>query len=215
MALGWKKQSSWRSTSMRISHEAVTTVLGPGRRYAIWVQGCGKRCPGCINPAGWDMVGGYERSVEALLATIHCTADLDGITISGGEPFLQFNEVKRLVERLKATTDLDVMIYTGYTVEELRARLGNGFSTFLTTVDILVDGEYVDSENTGSMYRGSDNQRILFGTEKYRAYAERIARAKYRPLSFEIGSDGAIFLIGLPPPQFYGSFLQEIAGGTT
>ncbi len=199
---------------MRVSHETVTTALGPGRRYVIWVQGCDKRCAGCINPAGWDKSSGALRSEEDLLGSIIGNTGLTGVTISGGEPFLQFDELSKLVDMIKEKTDLDIMLFTGYRIEELERKFGAAFSEFKRKIDILIDGEYIEEQNTGSMYRGSDNQRIFFFTEKYRPFSERILSSKKRDFSFQVINNGDIYFIGIPPVGFYEEFLRNLGGQT-
>lgn len=197
---------------MRISHEATTTSLGPGKRYVIWVQGCEKRCSGCINPAGWDKNGGYLKSVDEIVSAIMEHDKLTGVTISGGEPFLQFDELCKLVNRIKSSTSLDIMIYTGFQFEELKEKFGTVFDELLNRIDILIDGEYIREQNTGSMYRGSDNQRIFFMTDKYQKYAEKILSSKNRDFSFQVTENGDVYFIGVPPVGFYEEFLKTLGG---
>lgn len=197
---------------MRISYETITTSLGPGKRYALWVQGCEKRCKGCINPAGWDKKGGYSKSVDEIAASVMECDGLTGVTISGGEPFLQFDELVKLIDTISARTDLDIMIYTGFKVEELREMFGASFDEAMCRIDILIDGEYIQEQNTGSMYRGSDNQRIFFPTGKYLAYAEKILSSRNRSFSFQIIENGDVYFIGIPPVGFYEEFLKNLGG---
>ena len=82
--------------------EEKTKVLGPGVRYVVWVQGCKRRCPGCINPLGQPLSeNGYWKSVAALEQDILHVEGLTGITISGGEPFLQAEALAKLVKLIK------------------------------------------------------------------------------------------------------------------
>ena len=104
---------------MKVSYIAKTSVLGPGKRCAIWMQGCNKRCKGCINPEGQDLKGGYEISINTLLDKIFSFDEITGVTISGGEPFIQYNELLNLINGIKKSSDLDVMLYSGYTLEEI------------------------------------------------------------------------------------------------
>ncbi|MCM1506595.1 MAG: radical SAM protein [Ruminococcus flavefaciens] len=194
---------------MRISHESITNSLGPGKRYVIWVQGCKKNCPNCINPEGRKFSGGYTKSVKEIINCITSLDDICGITVSGGEPFLQYNELKELITLLKLHTKLDVMLYSGYTYSEILAMYPDS-EEFFRNVDIFVDGEYLDEMNSGSAYRGSDNQDIYFFTEKYKPYAEKILSSKQRDFSFEIDDNGEIYFIGIPPKDFYSQFLREL-----
>lgn len=194
---------------MKINHESITNSLGPGKRYAVWVQGCEKRCFNCINPDGQKTDGGYIKSPEEIKQYIMSLDGICGITVSGGEPLLQYDELKELVFWIKSSTDLDVMIYSGYTYSEILDIYPDAES-FFEKFDIFIDGEYVDTMNTGSAYRGSDNQNIYFFTDKYRSYAEKILSSKQRDFSFEINQNGEIYFIGIPPKDFYSRFLHEL-----
>lgn len=195
---------------MRISHTATTEFLGPGNRYVIWVQGCEKRCKGCINPEGWRKDGGVEKSVEDLVLEIKAKEEIVGVTISGGEPFLQFDELVKLVSVLKKQTTLDVMLYSGYTLEELVIRFGSKLDELFPFVDLFIDGEYIDELNNGNAYKGSDNQKIYYFTEKYISEKERIEMLRNRDFSFEIKDGEDVVFIGIPPKGFYTEFIDKI-----
>ncbi len=197
---------------MRVGYETITEVLGPGKRYVIWVQGCKKRCNGCINPLGWYEEKGYNESVENLFKKIISFNDLTGITISGGEPMLQFDEIKKLTKLIKTHTQLDIMLFSGYTLKEIRKQYGKEADDFFKIIDIFIDGEYKDELNNSSMYRGSDNQNIYFFTEKYRAYKEKILSSTKRDFSFEINGNGDVYFIGIPPIGFYEKFIKNLKG---
>lgn len=191
-----------------ISHYAMRTeVLGPGARFAVWFQGCAKNCPGCINPEGREIGGGAYLSVDALMQKIRATSDLTGVTVSGGEPFLQADELRELIRRIKAETCLDVMLYSGYRFEELTTQYG---PEFFEQIDIFIDGEYIESLNHNSMYRGSDNQRMFFFTPKYRQYAERWLQATKRDIAFEYTEENGLIFIGIPPKDFYTALLAKL-----
>jgi len=195
---------------MRISHTAKTTCLGPGLRYVIWVQGCKKRCRSCINPDGWDIGGGIDVSVEKLVSEIKSERDISGITISGGEPFLQLDELIAFVDSVKKETELDIMIYSGYSLKELIQMYGDRLDALFPNVDIFIDGEYVDELNDNSAYRGSENQKIYCFTERYRDMQEYFESHKGREFSFEIKDGGEVIFIGIPPKDFYSKFIEKI-----
>lgn len=115
-------------------------VDGPGIRYVIFTQGCPHHCEGCHNPDSHDMNGGYLCLNDDIIKDIEANPLLDGVTISGGEPFSQIEPLIELIQRLRQMK-LHVMIYSGYTYEEL---LQNTKAVeLLTLCDVLVDGRFI------------------------------------------------------------------------
>lgn len=191
-----------------ISHiSKQTTVLGPGKRFVIWFQGCEKRCEGCINPAGQEIGKGIFIEVDELIEIIKNQKDIVGITISGGEPFLQVNELRKVINKIKSETNLDIMLYSGYLFQELVPKYG---VDFFELIDIFIDGEYVEELNNDSIYRGSDNQKIYFFTNKYKKFKDQIISCKNRNIEFELNQCNELFLIGIPPKGFYQKLLDKI-----
>ncbi|MDR0914729.1 MAG: anaerobic ribonucleoside-triphosphate reductase activating protein [Oscillospiraceae bacterium] len=138
-------------------------VDGPGVRMAVFVQGCPHRCPGCHNPQSWDFDGGYWGSVEKIIAVAKANSLLQGITLSGGEPFCHAEPLAKLAA-MAHEIGLNVVTFSGYTFEELTA----GFSTnpfwqeLLQNTDILIDGKFVLAQKSLELkFRGSKNQRVL------------------------------------------------------
>ena len=150
------------STKIRlygVVHDSI--VDGPGLRYTLFTQGCLHHCPGCHNPQSWDINGGYEEDIETIVADILSNPLLDGITLSGGEPFLQVKPLKILVSQIKAQTSLHIMIYSGYVYEDI-LKLGQDAIDLLSLCDTLVDGRFVLSlRSLELIYKGSSNQRII------------------------------------------------------
>ena len=116
-------------------------VLGPGKRFVIWYQGCLKNCRNCINQDGRKLEGGIFYSNNELFELIMNEKELTGVTLSGGEPFIQFDEVFGLIKVIKENTDLDIIIYTGYKLNDLIKKYRNEFCEY---IDILIDGEYIE-----------------------------------------------------------------------
>ena len=194
-----------------LSHrERRTKVLGPGERYVIWTQGCKKNCRNCINPAGRVLgSNGYQIGVDELTREIEETPSLTGITISGGEPFLQADALLRLIRRLRAETTLDVMMYSGYTLAELRSWQNASVDEILSSIDLLIDGEYVEELNTNKIWRGSDNQKIHFLSKKYLPFKAKIESVHNRSIEF-VCRDDELFLIGIPAKGFQSDFIKNI-----
>ena len=146
--------------------EQQVTALGPGRRFAVWTQGCHRRCPGCISPNTWDLKGGYSTDTESL-AQQALKSNAQGITISGGEPFLQAEALVDFIQRVRMERDVGIIIYTGYTLEELQKLQTPGVDELLNHCDLLIDGAYIEEKNDGKNLRGSSNQRAIPLTDRY------------------------------------------------
>lgn len=136
-------------------------VLGPGKRVGIWVTGCGFACPGCMSPELQDPHGGKEMDCLQIVESIgRITDQIDGITISGGEPFDQAPELRRLVTLLCRLVTEDIIIYSGYTLQQLQQRNCPDTNAVLAAIAVLIDGRYVESLDDGKGLRGSSNQCI-------------------------------------------------------
>ncbi len=155
-------------------------VLGPGKRLGIWVCGCKRGCKGCSNPELWVQKPEYEVTVEDIMSLVSRISDLhkiDGFTISGGEPMDQPEGLSQLITQLSAYSK-DILIYTGYRIDELKKREDPATNIILSRAAVLIDGEYREEENMDVLLRGSSNQRIHIlipemaeGYEKYLASA--------------------------------------------
>lgn len=138
-------------------------VDGPGIRFVVFVQGCNHKCPGCHNEHSQDFSGGKYMSISTIIEKLKENPLLDGVTLSGGEPFGQADVVSKLAEELKLL-DYNVMTYSGYTYEQIeeKALTDNGFSRLIENTDILIDGRFEEEERNLTLnFRGSENQRII------------------------------------------------------
>lgn len=149
-------------------------VLGPGRRIGIWTMGCNRNCYNCVSPFLKKVDKNKYMSVDKLLERIKkylCSKKVDGITISGGEPFLQ-DDLLDLLIGLKKLNINDVLVYTGNTLEELHQQLDD-IQLYLETIDVLVDGPYVDELNDNKNLRGSSNQKVYVFNENLKEIYEK------------------------------------------
>ncbi|WP_035370120.1 anaerobic ribonucleoside-triphosphate reductase activating protein [Acholeplasma hippikon] len=136
-------------------------VDGFGLRFVIFTQGCKLRCLNCHNPKTHDLNGGKMVNLDEIQRLWRKNPIIHGITISGGEPFLQPESVSELVRRAKAD-GLDVICYSGYTYEALRKRECKSTNQILDKADYLIDGPYIHQlRNLNLLFRGSSNQRII------------------------------------------------------
>ncbi len=134
-------------------------VDGPGLRYAVFTQGCPHNCEGCHNPNSHDMNGGYFEEIDSIMEKIKKNPLLDGVTLSGGEPFMQPAECAEIV-RKSHEMGLNVMVYTGFTFEELLKN--EQYMKLLKNTDLLVDGKFVLALKSIDLnFKGSSNQRII------------------------------------------------------
>ncbi len=151
---------------------AATDAEGPGRRCALWFQGCPLRCPGCCNPEMLPFAGGQTWRVGAVVALVEETAARDGvegITLLGGEPLAHAGGAAELARRVQGL-GLTVMVFSGYTLEEAHRLPDPAVRELLAHTDILVDGPYLrERPDTRRRWVGSTNQRIHFFTDRYRA----------------------------------------------
>lgn len=146
---------------------ADTLAEGPGRRFAVWVQGCPIRCEGCCNPQMFGESGGEEIEVEALAERVLATPGIEGISFLGGEPMEQAEAVLALATRVKAA-GLTVMVFSGWTIAELRARKSASIDGLIAIADLLVDGRYEASlPEARRRWIGSSNQVMHFLTDRY------------------------------------------------
>lgn len=139
-------------------------VDGPGLRMVIWTQGCIHGCVGCHNAQTHNLYGGYEIDIDIIINYIKTLKLQRGITLSGGEPFLQQEPLQRIARQAKKY-NLDVWAYTGYTFEKLIDKDNPSYLKnlkLLNEIDVLVDGKFIESKKDISLrFRGSSNQRII------------------------------------------------------
>jgi len=141
--------------------ESITD--GPGIRYAVFAQGCPHYCTGCHNPESHSFTDGYLMKEDILIAEILKNPLLDGVTLSGGEPFMQAAELAAVASAVKAK-GLNVIVFSGYTYEELLvlAEERKGYTALLHNTDILVDGRFdIARKSMDLRFRGSTNQRAI------------------------------------------------------
>lgn len=136
------------------------STLGYGKRIGIWTIGCRHGCYNCSNPELWNANEAKEISVDDVIECIKKVDCYDGITITGGDPFEQVDELAILVDRICELGCKDILIYSGYTFDELKKK-GHVYNQILSKIGVLVDGRYVDELNDNISIRGSSNQKII------------------------------------------------------
>lgn len=137
--------------------------LGPGGRVGVWVQGCSKKCKGCISEELQVFDKSKDIPVGALVSIVKQEANrnkCERLTISGGDPFEQPKELLMFLEGVRSTFK-DILVYTGFTFDEIKSF--EYAEECLCYIDVLVDGRYIEDENKGkSRLYGSNNQKVIF-----------------------------------------------------
>jgi anaerobic ribonucleoside-triphosphate reductase activating protein len=141
---------------MRIAGIVRDSIVdGIGVRDVVFFQGCGKRCKGCHNPDTWDYMGGCHRFIGDVAMELSDSSN--NVTISGGEPFDQFEDLLELC-RMLSEQDKKIWVYTGNVVDPTK-RIYQRLARY---VDVIVDGRFVeDKKDCNLRFRGSSNQRLI------------------------------------------------------
>lgn len=180
------------------------TVLGPGRRIGIWVQGCSIRCKGCISQDTWEDDPGRAMPVSRLVAWCRKVgaAGFDGVTISGGEPFDQPRGLAALLDALalwrsEPGIDFDILCYSGYplaTLERKHPRL-------LARLDAVIPEPYVEAQPSAKLWRGSANQRLVplsaRGRERFARYVDAPVAEEGKRIQVMVDA-GEVWYVGIP-----------------
>ena len=138
-------------------------LYGPGKRLLLFTQGCSLRCKGCTNQHLWEFGKGIDVTIEEIL---NQCADLDGITLHGGEPLDQANVLVELIKKLKQQGKT-VILFTGYIFKELNKVQKQAW----TSSDMVISGRYEEqNRNIYLQFRGSTNQKVFTHKGKYKDY---------------------------------------------
>lgn len=180
-------------------------VLGPYARAVIWVQGCDFGCKGCIVPESWDRDAAEEVDISELVAWVLNQPNIEGVTLSGGEPMLQSEALSILIDELRGAKDLGVVCYTGYRLEHLK-KLGDiSQNNLLKKIDLLIDGVYSENLQDDLLWRGSNNQRLLLLSDRYREFLQSQSDLS-AGLEFFLNGTGEVGFSGVP---IQSNFRQE------
>lgn len=173
------------------------TALGPGRRLALWLAGCTIRCPGCVTPQLWNQDAGTKLTGKMLwerIRRIDCA--LDGITITGGEPFEQAGELAQFLGNLREQRpEWDILVYSGYNFTTLRRRLGA--KRLMAVVDVLISGPYRRKLKSRRPLMGSSNQRVYSLSIRGREMADALDGMPREHANLAVGANGRNWLVGV------------------
>jgi anaerobic ribonucleoside-triphosphate reductase activating protein len=187
--------------------EPRSVANGPGERFVLWVQGCPRRCSGCFNQELLPFVDKDWIGVKELASLVRSAGDIEGITLSGGEPMSQATALAELTSELRRD-GLGVVCYTGYTLAELGRSANPWVHRLLANVDMLVDGPYEERSRINAKWRGSANQRVHFLTERY-AYLRPQASEREAEVEFVVGPDG-FMTTGTPSENLIASIEEAL-----
>jgi anaerobic ribonucleoside-triphosphate reductase activating protein len=182
-------------------------VLGPGDRVGIWLCGCKRECHLCSNPELWKPQPKYELTlpnIKKLIDNIANKNKITGFTITGGEPMEQAEELSELLTFL-ALISKDIIIYSGYTLYELQQNPSNDIKNILSTIAVLIDGEYIEERNNDVILRGSDNQRINVLNPNFKNIYDEYLKTAHNQIQNFTTTDGVVS-VGIHKKRF----LEEI-----
>jgi anaerobic ribonucleoside-triphosphate reductase activating protein len=178
------------------------TALGYGRRLGIWTQGCTIGCAGCVSRDTWDSYAGRAMPVSELVNWIASNArdDIDGITVSGGEPFDQPVALSALIDGIRTLSHqgqaLDLLVYSGRSLEWLQRH----HARIVDSVDALITGPYMRHRPAGRAWIGSANQLLhtvtTLGRERY---ADGLPPLRDRTMQFSVDAQ-SVWMVGVPAP---------------
>ena len=166
-------------------------VLGKGERVGLWVQGCSLGCKGCISQHTWDKEGGKVYKVESLVMKL-LSYGTTKVTITGGEPFEQSQQLKQLLISLRESGVDDVLLYSGFKYNYLK----NHFLDILKLIDVLVVGRFEIDKPTQFIYKGSENQEMIILNHRLEDEYIQYRQDTQRRLQLTKGEE--LFVLGIP-----------------
>jgi anaerobic ribonucleoside-triphosphate reductase activating protein len=181
--------------------------LGPGLRSVVWLQGCDKDCDGCISPEmrprRAEILVDPKRQAKAMINL----PQVEGVTVSGGEPLLQAGPLEEFLRFIKENSNLNTMVYSGFTIEEIRAVPAR--AECLRQIDLLIDGRY-DRSLPQVLWRGSSNQR-LFSPTGYFSQAQLTLWENTLQNNLEVHLvNNRVLIVGIPDVGFLDQFQQRL-----
>lgn len=173
--------------------ESTSHIYGPGTRFVIWLQGCALACEGCWNREMWSFKAKKLIHREQLLQQILSQQDVQGITILGGEPMHQADNLIWLLDKIRLESKLTTFVFTGYEEAELHSQ--GVLNSLYSLCDILAIGRYDASQrNTYQQWIGSDNQRLIYPPSS----REKFNQQPINQVEVIIEESGSIRILGFP-----------------
>jgi len=177
--------------NLRLNYIApISMANGPGRRYTVWVQGCSIHCPGCHNVDTWDPAKGFDKPVDDLIKDIQEIKDLDGITITGGEPLDQFEPIYDLCSKIYGK--MSIFLTTGYDLGQI---YDQDLIEILNVLDIICTGPFQKDLVCEGSWKGSSNQIVSYLTP----LGKKQSLMPIVPREIIIDKSGSILTTGFHP----------------
>jgi len=193
---------------------ARSSVNGPGIRAVVWVQGCPLRCNGCFNPEFLPFSNGHPIEVRNLATMILAIDNIDGVTFSGGEPFAQAAPLAELGAMLRQA-GLSVVIFTGFTWDQITAKNRPAWRNLLSVTDILIAGPYNHERYSGHV--GSTGKHVIHlceGRPLFGPVGDSLMNQGARDeIEFTILPDGRMIVTGFPGSRLVGELVSLSSGG--
>lgn len=176
---------------MNIHAFKISRVNGPGKRFTLWTQGCSKGCVDCFNPETWSNKNNIVLSTHEIFELIK-EEEIDGVTITGGDPFEQEEELLDLLILISnLSLSKGVIVFTGFTYDEIRENKIR--EKCCDYIDVLIDGRYEKENRVSDCFKGSSNQNIIYFSSKVKE--EELIMDQEVEVSL---SDGIISVTGFP-----------------
>ena len=176
---------------MNIHAYKISRVNGPGKRFTLWTQGCSKGCVNCFNPETWNNKNNIVLSTSEIFEMIK-DFELEGVTITGGDPFEQEEELLELLILISSLSlSKGVIVFTGFTYDEIRENKIR--EKCCDYIDVLIDGRYEKENRVSDCFKGSSNQNIIYFSSKVKE--EELIMDQEVEVSL---SDGIISVTGFP-----------------
>ena len=191
---------------MRIERTlSFVKTLGPGERLCIWTNGCPRRCKGCVSERLQEVNPSTERDVKEYFKDFDLSL-YDGVTISGGDPFMDPSELLKAVKYFKSRGVKDILVYTGYLLEEIKQN--ETMNECLKYIDVLIDGPFIEEENDNKHNLiGSLNQRIIFLNESLKDKYEAYIKSERHMDEYKRGNK--LIGVGIPTREYIEEFKKR------
>lgn len=173
--------------------------LGIGIRLGIWTKGCNRICPGCSNPELQIFDPSSDIPVKELLQSFE-KYSFDGVTITGGEPFLQAKELSELVKGFINHGIEDILIFSGFTKKELIEKHDKDIDYILENIAVLIDGPFDIRKPSNKILIGSTNQKVHFQNEAFKERYESYMKNNKQVDVFKFNNE--VHFIGVPEPGY-------------